>query len=405
MRTYPIPFNDPARLAALRNLPGLDASSEPLFEKLTDAARNLLGCPVAHISLVEEETQWFKAVVGVDLPVLPRDQSFCTHTIMSDDFLVVPDLSADPRFVDHPMVAHGPKVRFYAGAPIILSSGFRIGSLCALDFNPHDMPAPGILDALRALTDAVGAALERRPETRQVAAKDRARGQAEFTALIGHELRTPLTKIFSYSRFLEAQVTGAPQRFATGARSSCEHLMGLIETIITFTDASTGDLSLNEGTCDLGQIITEALAIQGPDLSSADKAIMVLGLDLPGPMRLDANQIKLALSALIENALLHGGDALTLSAGVGAGGHVEIVVTDNGRLDTTLQIHALYEPFVVGGDLDTRKVGGLGLGLPLTRKLVELHGGEIEVRDDGDRTVATIRLPAWRLQAGIAQVA
>ncbi|WP_300540724.1 AAA family ATPase, partial [uncultured Nocardioides sp.] len=98
------------------------------------AARTLLDCPIAHISVVEEDSQWYKSVVGMHLDPMPKDTGFCAHTIMSDAPMIVPDLSKDARFERHPMVAKGgPEARYYAGVPLILSSGHRFGSLCALD--------------------------------------------------------------------------------------------------------------------------------------------------------------------------------------------------------------------------------------------------------------------------------
>lgn len=396
MRSYPIPFNDPARLAALRGLPGLDATVEPMFEKLTDAARVLFDCPVAHISLVEEETQWFKSVVGVELPTIPRDHSFCTHAIMSDDFLVVPDLAMDPRFVNHPMVANAPHVRFYAGAPIILSTGFRVGSLCALDFAPHEPPSQAALATLRALTDAVAAAFERDMTEVEAQAVDRDRGQREFAALIGHEFRTPLTKVLGYSKILAAQLDGSQRDLALASASAGEHMRELLEAIITYTNIATGDMMLNETRTDLRAIIEDALLVQGPEIDGAGKTVALTRYDIPGPVQVDPVQIKLALAALIENAQLHGGNALQLTAALGEGGEIEIAITDDGQMKETVKLEELYKPFRVGGALDTRTVGGLGLGLPLTRKLVELHGGEFTVVPGDSQTVAMIRLPAWR---------
>nr|WP_261368213.1 ATP-binding protein [Pseudosulfitobacter koreense] len=119
---------------------------------------------------------------------------------------------------------------------------------------------------------------------------------------------------------------------------------------------------------------------------------------------MDPEQIKLALNALALNAINHGGDEITVASRLDAAGNIELSITDNGALDMNVELAKLYEPFVVGGDIDQRDTrGGLGLGLPLTRKLVELHGGEFEVEASENRTTAIIRLPAWR--ARTAQVA
>ena len=139
MRTYPIPFNEEARLRAVFDIPGLTAQNEALFDTICEATRTLLDCPIAHISVVEEDSQWYKSVVGMHLDPMPKDTGFCAHTIMSDAPMIVPDLSKDARFERHPMVAKGgPEARYYAGVPLILSSGHRFGSLCALDLKPHE---------------------------------------------------------------------------------------------------------------------------------------------------------------------------------------------------------------------------------------------------------------------------
>ncbi|WP_217650078.1 GAF domain-containing sensor histidine kinase [Thalassovita taeanensis] len=371
--------------------------AEPVFDLLTDAVRQLFDCPIAHISLVEEKHQWFKSVVGIELPEIPRDQSFCTHAIMSDDLMVIPDFTKDPRFVDHPLVANEPNVRFYAGAPIILSSGFRVGSLCALDLVPHAAPSEASLNILRTLANAVAAALERELPDAARQADEISGGRKEFLALIRHELLTPLTVIFGYTGLLEARLVDAPEGvMARAARRSCQHLRELIETVIAFSDVSTGDLALNQSHEDLRQVLDEALEILGPGLDGKAKTVRITQFSVPDPVYIDRSQIKLALTALIENAALHGGDHLDLSAQISPEGHIEISITDDGQLGAEVDLDALYRPFVVGGSLNTRKVGGLGLGLPLTRKIVELHGGELDVIAEDASTLALIRLPAWR---------
>lgn len=113
MRTYPLPFNEEARVSAVQNVPGLTRDNQEIFDNLCHATAALLDCPIAHISVIEEETQWYKSVVGIELSDMPKDNSFCTHTIMSDAPMVITDLSADPKFKEHPMVREGgPQARF-----------------------------------------------------------------------------------------------------------------------------------------------------------------------------------------------------------------------------------------------------------------------------------------------------
>ncbi|QFT64447.1 GAF domain-containing protein [Roseivivax sp. THAF30] len=399
MRNYPIPFNETERLAALAEVAGLRDDNSALFDHLSDMVRQLFDCPIGHISVVEDEGQWYKSVVGMELGPMPKEHSFCVHTIMSDDVLVVPDLSKDPRFADHPMVAEGgPGARFYAGVPLVLNSGYRIGSICALDVTPHEAPTPQQLDLLRTLGKTVVAALEKAPA--EGASDAPPSGPSTFIDLVGHELRTPITVMLGGLRLIEATgAASAASALAKSARRSAEHLDQLVETIIRYSNAATHELLLHEQTAGLKALLEEVVDIHRPSAEDAEKSL-VLDQDVPDiDLQIDTDQIKLALTALLLNAHVHGGRYMTVRAAFDADGHLEIVVTDDGKLDDKLDLQELYKPFVVGSRLPQRGTqGGLGLGLPLTRKLVELHGGEFEVRPLAHATEAVIRLPKWRME-------
>lgn len=400
MRTYPIPFNEEARLRSVFAVPGLNEANGGVFDAICEATRKILDCPIAHISVVEGDTQWYKSVVGIELGRMPKSNSFCTHTIMSGKPMVVPDLSKDPRFETHPMVAEGgPGARFYAGVPLVLSSGQRFGSLCGLDLVPHEAPSDHQMSILIDLGKAVVAALEGIPP-KPVEQTEDEDAKSTFITLIGHELRTPLTILFGSLQLQEAVADqGTNKALISSARKSTEHLMGLVETIITYSNASTGELSLNEQVCELEGILQGVCELVLPGVNGELKSITFNEGSLPPPLFIDPDQIKLALHALALNAINHGGQKISLASRIDASGNIELSITDDGTLDENLELAALYEPFVVGGNINERGTrGGLGLGLPLTRKLVELHGGEFEVQAAENSTAAIIRLPAWRMR-------
>ncbi|AXI52325.1 MAG: GAF domain-containing sensor histidine kinase [Sulfitobacter sp.] len=407
MRTYPIPFNEEARLRAVFDIPGLTAQNEALFDTICEAARTLLDCPIAHISVVEEDSQWYKSVVGMHLDPMPKDTGFCAHTIMSDAPMIVPDLSKDARFERHPMVAKGgPEARYYAGVPLILSSGHRFGSLCALDLKPHEYPSEKQIALLTDLGRIVVAALERsQPEAPEVQQDKTA--QSTFLTLVGHELRTPLTVLFGSLKLLEVTASnGTNPTLIHSARRSVDHLTKLIETILSYSNASTGELRLNEQNCDLGAILSAVAGLQFPTTDAAAKTVTLRDTVMLDTLHVDAEQIELAVTALVLNAVMHGGTDITLETFQDMDGNIEISVRDNGSFDDHVELAELYKPFVVGGSLDHRATkGGLGLGLPLTRKLVEMHGGDFEVHAEADHSRAVIRLPAWRCKTAMIQAA
>ncbi len=135
--TYPISSNEPLRLQALLDLKILDTPPDVGLDIMVGLAKRLLKVPTAALSLIDKDRQWFKSRLGINACQTDRKDAFCSYTIMSDDVLVVQDTTRDPRFHDNPMVLTGPKIRAYAGAPIILSPGIRIGTICVVDVKPR----------------------------------------------------------------------------------------------------------------------------------------------------------------------------------------------------------------------------------------------------------------------------
>lgn len=133
------PENEDARIAALHALGLLDTPTEDRFDRFTRLAAALFRAPIALISFVDVERQWFKSCYGTDICESPREQSFCAHAIANRAMLVVPDTLQDPRFRDNPLVSDGPRVRFYAGALLRAPGGESIGTLCILDVRPRNL--------------------------------------------------------------------------------------------------------------------------------------------------------------------------------------------------------------------------------------------------------------------------
>ena len=155
----PLAPNEGQRLERLLSLGVLDTEAEPLFDALTRAASLLTGAPISVLTLVDERRQWFKSSVGLEgVKETPRDVAFCSYTILGDELFVVPDALSDPRFVDNPLVTDAPHIRFYAGAPITLDDGLRMGALCVIDREPRQL-SPRDAAILREL--AAGAQLAR----------------------------------------------------------------------------------------------------------------------------------------------------------------------------------------------------------------------------------------------------
>lgn len=150
----PYPVEEQRRLAFLRSLDLLDTAPDPAFDRVTRLASRLLDVPISLVSLVDENRQWFKSKVGLEVDETPRDFAFCAYTIMEDDSLVVDDATHDARFSSNPLVVSDPNIRFYAGVPIRSTEGLAIGTLCVIDSKPKTLK-PEELDVLHDLASIV----------------------------------------------------------------------------------------------------------------------------------------------------------------------------------------------------------------------------------------------------------
>jgi GAF domain-containing protein len=154
MITAPTPDNEAGRIAALYAMLLLDTPREERFDKIVEFAAREFDVPIALISLIDSDRQWFKAAIGLgDVCQTGRDISFCGHAIMRSNIMVVPNALEDARFADNPLVTGPPHIRFYAGAPLILETGYALGTLCIIDTRPRylDDVEVAILSTLREL--------------------------------------------------------------------------------------------------------------------------------------------------------------------------------------------------------------------------------------------------------------
>ena len=231
MKVAPLPPNESERLAVLRRYAVLDTAPEPAFDELTRLAAQICAAPIALITLIDGTRQWFKARMGIEVTEVARDVSFCSHTILLPDGLIVGDTAVDGRFADNPQVTASPSVRFYAGVPLMTRDGFAVGTFCVMDCAPRQFGGTQ-MESLRVLSRQVMTQLELRRHLDELAHNIEQRQRTE------ERLRTS-------EAFYEALVETLPQnilrkdlqgRFTFANRKSCQSIGRKQEEIIGRTD-------------------------------------------------------------------------------------------------------------------------------------------------------------------------
>ncbi len=259
MQAPEIPANEPARLQALRSYDVLDTPAEPAFDALTTLAAHIAGVPIALVSLVDADRQWFKSRYGLDAPETPRDVSFCGHVVATDAPLIVPDAWQDERFADNPLVTGGPRVRFYAGVPLRTETGLVVGTLCTIDHVARELTDTQ-REMLNLLARQVIDQLELRRKNMLLAAKLREvetyRSELEATLAKVSEARSLVQSILGSANYaiIETTPDGTIREFNAAAERmlgySASEVIGKVTPMLHVVDevvARTQSLSAELG--------------------------------------------------------------------------------------------------------------------------------------------------------------
>lgn len=221
-RAYPMPLNEAERQTALERYNVLDSPPERFYDDAATLAAAVCGTPIAMVSLIDNERQWYKAKVGVDTTETHRKDAFCAHAIMTPDMpLVVADALVDERFKDSALVTANPHIRFYAGAPLVTPEGHALGTLCVIDTAPREVTAAQLL-ALEALARTVASHLEQR---RHISDLERLmlERDAHVEKLVDHQQALEAASTRYREESLIDPVTHAPNRRACELRLEEEH--------------------------------------------------------------------------------------------------------------------------------------------------------------------------------------
>jgi signal transduction histidine kinase len=395
----PLPANETDRLAALYSLNVLDSGPEQDFDDVVALAANVCDVPMALVTMVDFDRQWFKAQVGTDLTETPRELSFCAHTILGTDLLVVPDAREDSRFADNPAVHVAGGIRFYAGAPLVTTDGYALGALCVLDSRPRRLEIEQ-LQALRALARQVTAQLELRRYSIALAnttarLQELERHKDHLAELVGGKLRAPLRLMGTYLSELGATGHSDAELAELVGRATAAHVRGftdLIEHLNTMADAGVGSETLHMREIDLTRLTQRAVEAVRP--IAATKQIWILN-HAGGPvLPIVADPVRL------EQVLMHL--LFTAVKYTPTGGRVRVgTEIESGP---TVRLDDMDMPFGMRPDLfphlfygaiaNPADIPGADRGLSVAKRVLDAHHATVALSDrPGDGTSLHLVFP------------
>lgn len=398
-------MDDGARIDSLHRTGLLDTGPDPSFDAITNLVATACDVPIALVSLLDRDRQWFKSRVGLDAPETPRDQAFCAHTIQEDSgVLTVDDASTDPRFAGNPLVTGPPGIRFYAGAAVRAPDGQRLGSVCIIDRRPRTLD-----DRLRRVLTCAAEQVEQLVAAwaaRDTAIDDRVRAvsahraladeieqRSRFFAIAQHKLKTPLAVIAGWSDILRsADGLGAEERGAglEAIRRAASELQTQIEDLLDEARIHLLHESLVPTPIELGQWLERQVAELNLDPSRHPVSIRVPA----GTVVLaDPDALRHVVAHLIDNAVKYSpdGGAVAIEAAA-TGDRVVARVADHG-IGLPEDGTDLFEAFQRGSQ-SARVARGSGLGLHIVRSLVERMDGEVSARNWAGGAMFEFELPA-----------
>ena len=428
MQLFPIHPLEEQRLAALKSYRILDTMEEKDFDDLTALASVICQVPIALISLLDEDRQWFKSHHGTTLSETPIDQAFCAHAIVApEDITIIEDPKADSRFKDNPLVTGEPHIGFYAGVPLVNEDGLPLGTLCILDQQTH-LLSEHQRNALKILARQVMDKLELRRKVlvlqdtaRQLEEANTALTHAEsvlqhtvaertkelqrsnedlqqFAHVASHDLKEPVRKVRLFASHLEHEafhlLPPESQRSLEKIQRAAGRMQSMIEGVLTYSEQLG---ALDDGlSVDLDLLLEDVLVDLEMLIADKQAQIEVSALGVLEGSRVQLHQLfyNLLINALkfsrsnvpprikIQSAIIERDGR----------GLKQLMISDNGIGFDPVFAHQIFHTFTRLHSKD--RFEGTGMGLALCRKIVQRHGGYISADgEEGQGAVFTVELP------------
>ena len=394
-KNYPIPENELQRLAALKRYNILDTLPDDAFDDATRLVSYICGVPIAHISFIDEDRQWFKSEIGIGVSEVPREITFCNYTILDTEIVEINDTHINERFKDDPNVTGGFNVRFYAGVPLTTPDGYNIGTICAIDHvvkelndnqrNALSIIAKHVIAQLELGTKNNQLYTQRKIAERAVFARD------SFLANMSHEIRTPLNAIIGFTDLLAQTELNDTQRDYIGSvQIAGENLLLIVNDILDLSKIESGNLTIETESFNLKKTLRHVYSLLKVKVQKEVEFNLFLDAELPDMVIGDQGRLNQILVNLIGNALKFTNEGeVTVSVKkieeTEDSYSFKFSIKDTGIGIPKDKLETIFERFTQGEESTTRTFGGTGLGLNIVKQLVELQKGEVHVKSTLNR--------------------
>jgi len=380
MKCADIPDNEEERLQKLKELDILDTLEEQAYDDLTHLAAQICDTPIALVSLIDENRQWFKSHHGLGASETPREYAFCAHAILDDQLFIVEDADHDERFHDNPLVTAEPHVKFYAGVPLVLDSNIHVGTLCVIDNHARKLDEQQ-KESLEALARQVVTQLKLRLKLKEMEQLDHAKD--EFISMVSHELRTPLTSLKGSLGIINHMATDLDEQtdaMLDIAVRNADQLLVIVNDILDLAKMEAGKLEMHFEMLDAEALLQDALELNKSYIEQCGcHGILKIADEMSGTMiKGDKQRLLQVISNLLSNAAKFSpdGDEIVLSLEKSQS-QVRISVTDHGNGIPQDQQILLFKKFRQLGKAGNQKLPGTGLGLNICKHIIQAHQSEI----------------------------
>lgn len=405
-------LDESSRIQTLHSLNVLDTPPEERFDRITKIAQIMFDVPIALVSLVDSDRQWFKSCAGLSVTETPRSMSFCSHAILNEDVMTVNDATQDERFANNPLVTGNPNIRFYAGKPIRHPDGEMLGTLCIIDTKPRvfsradksvlidlanwvesEFKNTVLTNSLKETAKNLSITKEElvkqnehltqlvKEKTDQILKQDRLSTIGSMASRIAHDLRNPLSVIQMSSELLkmdlEKHMDDTMKLQCLSLQNAITEINRIIGDVLDFARTTDLHLQTNSVSSILNNCISNIVIPKN------------VSIDLPNndvQINCDARKLQAVFSNLITNSIqaINNIGQIKISL-FDSNEKIVLSFEDSGSGVPEDVLPKIFEP------LFTTKTAGTGLGLSICNLIVKQHGGSISVKNNP--TTFTIELP------------